>query len=296
LKITRFSLLLREVSKLGATQAIATLSKQLESGHQDVDPNDLVFGEHGLFYLDDSGIVTRIIVHIVDKSVDHFEYHNKVAIESGDYENPDVVEKVHRYHLLNCATLRRAKSEGWRDRYKMTQKRTGKFFYRFLRDKDVFKTNENQPLHVCFHCLNGINEKHDSNTRFTRSNFSPDVFFSEEFRNHWLVDSGYQVDSETVPNCYQQDWDKISARYKQKVKYQCEGAGCRFPSLSDASMRQYLHCHHVNMDKSDNNFSNLKALCLECHAKQPNHAHMKNKNYRQYIHLVNQILTRHDNT
>ena len=102
--------------------------------------------------------------------------------------------------------------------------------------------------------------------------------------------SDYQVDNESIPNCYQQDWNKIAAEYKKKVNYQCEDPLCRFSDLSNSAMRRYLHCHHVNMDKTDNNFSNLKAFCLECHAKQPNHGHMQNSQYRKYVELVDRSL------
>ena len=69
MKITKFKYLLLEVNKLGASQAVADLSKILESGAADADPSDIVFGEHGLFYVSELGIITRVIVHIVDKSI-----------------------------------------------------------------------------------------------------------------------------------------------------------------------------------------------------------------------------------
>ncbi len=279
--------MLREVSKIGADQAVENLSKNLKLGIVDADPENIVFGQNGLFYVDDKGILTRVIVHIVDKPLDHFEHSAKRAVEQGEFSNPEVLETAHRYHLLNCRTLRQAKKEGWRDKYKMNQNTSGNFYYRFIRHNKVFRENNNQKLHPCFHCLEQINSKHKSKLRFSRSNFSPEIFFSEEFRENWLIDSNYVKATQSVPNCYQQDWDAISNKYKEKTGFQCEEANCRYPDLSDLSMRKYLHCHHLNMDKTNNNFSNLKALCLECHANQPNHSHMKNKTYHEYCQIIN---------
>lgn len=40
------------------------------------------------------------------------------------------------------------------------------------------------------------------------------------------------------------------------------------------SHRALLHVHHISGVKSDNRPSNLKALCIDCHSKQPKHEHM----------------------
>jgi uncharacterized protein YlaI len=289
-KLTQFKDLLRAINRVGASQSVEKLAGELKTGFTDADLKDLVFGENGLFYVDELGLVTRVIVHIVDKGINHFEYKHKMAIEKGAFDNKGVIEKAHRYHLVNCKTLRQALAEGWREKYKMTQKENGHFYYRFLKDNKVYKKNNEQPLYVCYFCLQEINKKHNSSLQYDKFNFTPKVFFSDEFRGHWLVNSNYQVDSESIPNCYQQDWGEISKKYKAKVNYRCEEASCRYPDLSAPSLRKYLHCHHVNMDKSNNNFSNLKSVCLECHAKQPNHGHMQTAHYRQYVEKVNRLL------
>ena len=138
MNLTRFETLLHEVNKLGATQAIAVLSKNLQTGIADADPNDIVFGEHGLYLIDERGFFTRVILHIVDKSMNHFDYDTRRAIESDNFDNANVVENSHRYHLVNCSTLRRANAQGWRDRYKMNQNLEARFHYRYLSDKQVF--------------------------------------------------------------------------------------------------------------------------------------------------------------
>ena len=290
MKLTRFEELLREVQKLGASQVIVNLIKTLESGLEDLDPEDIVFGEHGLFLVDERGILTRVIVHIVDKPIDRFfPDETKNAIRNDDFDDSYVVKRVHKYHLVNCSTLKQAESGGWRDKYKMSQRRDGRFFYRFISDNKVYKINEDQLLEVCANCLKEINNKHKSNIIYTKMNFKPEIFFSDEFRDKWINDVSFGMATGSIPNLYQQDWKEISKKYKEKINYQCEGSGCKYPDLSKPDMRKYLHTHHLNMDKANNNYSNLEALCLACHADQPGHEHMKNKHYRDYLKLIKKL-------
>ncbi len=69
---------------------------------------------------------------------------------------------------------------------------------------------------------------------------------------------------------YAENWHEISNSYRELRRWTCEGCGVdlsEHPSL--------LHCHHVNGVRSDNTKSNLRALCMICHAEQPSHGHMK---------------------
>ncbi|WP_107818437.1 HNH endonuclease [Nitrosomonas eutropha] len=58
---------------------------------------------------------------------------------------------------------------------------------------------------------------------------------------------------------------------------------CR-SDFSAPSKRKWLHVHHINGLKHDNNKSNLAVLCISCHAQQPNHEHMiNNAGYRKFV-------------
>jgi 5-methylcytosine-specific restriction endonuclease McrA len=37
----------------------------------------------------------------------------------------------------------------------------------------------------------------------------------------------------------------------------------------------YLHTHHINADITNDKHENLKVLCIECHAKEFKHGHIK---------------------
>lgn len=62
---------------------------------------------------------------------------------------------------------------------------------------------------------------------------------------------------------YTKDWDAISKAYREKHDYTCENCGLRIENDYD---RQYMHVHHINGKKENNKESNLKCLCLYCHA------------------------------
>ena len=70
---------------------------------------------------------------------------------------------------------------------------------------------------------------------------------------------------------YTKDWDTISKQIREKHNYTCENCGLK---IDDAYDRQYIHVQHINGDKLNNKESNLKCLCLYCHAHVDDH-HLK---------------------
>ena len=48
-------------------------------------------------------------------------------------------------------------------------------------------------------------------------------------------------------------------------------------------MQRYLHVHHINGLKYENNDENLKAVCVHCHALEPSHGHVTAmRQYREF--------------
>lgn len=67
---------------------------------------------------------------------------------------------------------------------------------------------------------------------------------------------------------YTRDWEYISKEYREKHNYTCEKCGLQ---IEDDYDKQYMHVHHINGDKLNNNKNNLKCLCLYCHAHVDEH-------------------------
>lgn len=67
---------------------------------------------------------------------------------------------------------------------------------------------------------------------------------------------------------YTRDWETISRQIREKHNYTCEQCGLK---IEDDYDKQYMHVHHKNGDKLNNKESNLKCLCLYCHAHVDEH-------------------------
>lgn len=77
---------------------------------------------------------------------------------------------------------------------------------------------------------------------------------------------------------YASNWATVSRDYKESVGWVCEGCGVHLGRRED----QYLlHVHHKNRDSLDNRRSNLVALCVQCHSKQPGVGHRRLKTAAQ---------------
>lgn len=67
---------------------------------------------------------------------------------------------------------------------------------------------------------------------------------------------------------YTREWESISRAYREKKKYTCERCGLE---ITDTYDRQYVHVHHKDGNKLNNNENNLQCLCLYCHARVDDH-------------------------
>lgn len=282
---TRFEKLRRAVELLGASQVVARLEKQLVGKGIDVDdPERIITGDNGIYYITPEGVLTRVLIHIVDKQIgDRYGAIIADLVRRRDFDTEELIKNIHRYHLVKCKTIGKAENEGWKTKYKMSRRRAGRFFYRFIDGNRVIESDQ-QRLLPCMNCLADINQI--LGRRYTVSNFVPDELLGDEaFIAYGLPRAGELADF-SKPNSYSEDWAEISRRYRSLAKYQCQDPSCPAPDLSSIQYKKYLHVHHVSQDKSDNAYTNLRALCIYCHARQPNHASMKQLSvYREYSRL-----------
>lgn len=81
-------------------------------------------------------------------------------------------------------------------------------------------------------------------------------------------DETQQEDVEVDLFGYTRDWEPISRAYREKHNYVCEHCGLE---ITDNYDRQYVHAHHKDGNKLNNQESNLQCLCLYCHAHVDDH-------------------------
>ena len=194
-----------------------------------------------------------------------------VFIPDHSYKTVSVVERApksegNKFHFSNCSTLQSMRNSGrYEHRYHAHQNIEGEFQ---IFDKS---TSAEVELAPCQNCLKHLNYKGFNQLEGNRK--------SEVVQNLtlWKLFSTYSTvfDEDKLPQLpnpipgYTDDWDSISFQYRAKQQFKCEECGI---DLNDH--RHLLHTHHKDGNKQNNRETNLQALCMDCHRKQPYHGHL----------------------
>ena len=147
------------------------------------------------------------------------------------------------------------------------------FYLNFIQGSSVRK--EEHCLEVCKNCLDTL--RWDGYSHGWRSDKRDECVSDFQIKNFFskypisLIDKKGFSDNNSSLNQYSNDWDTISYGYKKSKKWVCEQCGVNL-----IHSKTLLHTHHINSQKNENNVSNLRALCVYCHASQPMHSHMLN--------------------
>ncbi|MDM5092083.1 HNH endonuclease [Aeromonas rivipollensis] len=177
-----------------------------------------------------------------------------------------------RVHVAECKTIIGMRERGrFNDRYDVINRIDG-FFPVFGSDYHLQKDVKGEAeLAVCQNCLTLLNHKNFSElswgdkTNFVNT-FSYARFFetySSYFKSLPKSTVGFQSGG------YTPDWPTISSKLRSELEYTCEQCGVNL--IGNAKL---LHVHHINGNKADNSRDNLRALCTDCHKKQPHHGHL----------------------
>lgn len=212
--------------------------KNVELSDVDVDGGLLSYqGRQVLLYIKDHGFSVQLAI-----------------------DNP---REGRRFHVADCTTLKSMREKGRFERYVATNDTSGLF----LISGDGVEGKA--ALKVCQNCLKSLNYKGLSsggNRLDILNKFDMAEFFStySSFFPHMPTST-----PETHSTDYTEDWSQISSYYRVEQDFSCEQCNVHL-----RTHRGKLHVHHINGVKSDNKPSNLKALCIDCHSKQPMHGHM----------------------
>jgi HNH endonuclease len=228
-----------EISRVGAThEEIRQLQEEgLEVNKEDVIP----LPDGTLSYRD-----RRVLLYIRD-----------ISQYGGNYSEP-------RFHFSNCTTLRQMRENLRFGRFVVASRDDGLFQLHYV---DSGRRMDKQ-LDVCQNCLDHMKYEgfqlsmRPNARRQAVQNFSIADFFATYPRMlHYSVPVHSDLTAPT--NDYSPDFSLIGRAYREKRNWVCETCGI---SLSDGLMQRYLHVHHVNGLKNDNEDDNLKAVCVHCHA------------------------------
>lgn len=136
----------------------------------------------------------------------------------------------------------------------------------WVHDKSTYKEVLFENLRHCAYCQH-----------MQRGEFS-DISGSTDFEE--LVDSTPKYshlrysrnDAEVDVLGYTRDWEQVSRKVREQHEYTCESCGLKIDTPFD---RRYIQVHHANGDKLNNSESNLRCLCLFCHAHVDAHHHKR---------------------
>lgn len=175
-----------------------------------------------------------------------------------------------RIHVAECSTLEFMRETGRFKRYDVISRVDGLFpvFGRNFKLKQDIEGEAD--LGVCKNCLKILNYKgYASQGQAIKNQVFNDFSFEQFFEVYSSYFKSLPVNNKKTTSNYTADWPSISAKLRSELNYTCEQCGVDLTSES-----KLLHTHHVNGNKADNERDNLRALCVDCHKKQPHHGHI----------------------
>ncbi len=169
---------------------------------------------------------------------------------------------IPKFHISNCSTIEwQKKRENFNGHYVFSQK------IEKVEDLDGIE----KEITLCKNCLNmqsqimqvlSVSEYVEKfiNNDETEGNFLDDDL--PNTRRDYFQDNGYT-----------EDWDQKSHAYRINTRFTCQDCGIRLnENYIDG---YYLETHHIDGNKQNDSTTNLKALCVLCHANV-DHNHKRN--------------------
>lgn len=279
MKLTRFSRLEYAISLVGGKPGVSLLAWQLANGVELVDPDDLVFGETGIYRLNPGGALTQVALYRVDNDIDSdhlgplFEKH----AHHGGFNSQAVVDALHPYYLCECPALVEAALHNWPGEWAISQQPEGRFRVCFTRGAATVIEVDDQRLSPSPECLKVLNGRLSRGSGFDAKAFAPGLLLGQPFEKVRIGSTSPKISCRVVPESLRTDWARIEKAFLALSGYCCEAEDCPHPDLSGPEFRQLVQAHYVGCDAGHPHFAKIKSLCVHCHALEPDHAYLRNR-------------------
>lgn len=187
-------------------------------------------------------------------------------------------KREYKYHIGWCTTLEEMRKNKRLNRYVAIRKKEP-YFKVAIYDMDTHKTTEieNKKMSVCKNCLKKLNYKGYKNLTSLKKEQIYQEFNLKKFLEEYKFFGEILIQPKNIfenkHNEYSEDWKEISRKLRKNHHWICEKCGKNFEN-----QKGNLVVHHIDGNKQNNSAYNLKVLCKECHALEPNHEHLKRKN------------------
>ncbi|MDN3683196.1 HNH endonuclease [Vibrio tapetis subsp. quintayensis] len=264
-----FRALYKAIAPLGAVRSDLTLTRRsdsLESVANGLVQGKVLGKDIQLDEIDGSnGVLSydghQVMLYIPDQGPDVDQVINNGKCKS-----------ARRVHIAECKTIIGMREKGrFHNRYVVTSRIDGKFSV-FGRSFHSGRDSEGESdLSPCIMCMKQLNVE-----GYTEKTYNAQKLFIANFSFIRLFES-YSSYFKTMPTTtadyysggYSSDWSSISSALRSEVNYACQQCG-----VCLKEHKKILHAHHINGNKADNKRANLRALCADCHKKQPHHGHL----------------------
>ncbi|WP_415903215.1 HNH endonuclease [Neptuniibacter sp. QD29_5] len=182
------------------------------------------------------------------------------------------IKEGRKFHVADCKTLNSMRQKNRFNRYKATYNTSGLFKVYGVSYETGDSVEGEAELRVCKNCLSYLNYKgYRHGKGLPKKQIYNEYDISEFLSEYSTLFSSMPDRSQVVDKGgYSDDWAEVSTNYRATVNFCCEQCG-----VDLNSNKRLLHTHHISGNKRENHPDNLKALCIDCHRKQPHHDYMR---------------------
>jgi hypothetical protein len=200
---------------------------------------NVIIGDKGIFFVDKEGNKHKGFLYI------ERGYNRQTAIQR---RWQTIVPK---FHTCNCVTIQEQKAKKNFD---------GHYIFSTEVIKMIDLDDVEKELSICMNCVRSSDALRAG---MTTSEYREEVILDEDANPNFRPSEMPKA----IPTNfwgYTSDWDEASKNYRMKMKFTCED--CGLVLNQSFAFGYFLETHHLNGNKKDNSDSNLRCLCVLCHA------------------------------